>query len=343
MNHLKTGNAYFGAGSYVKYKFGGKELQEFGAYDFGARIYMADIAIWFAVDPMAEQNPGLTPYRYGFNNPVMFTDPNGMLEQALTDKMWALGGTWYNTGDGFENESNIKLGYEGNYLSLNTAMDSPSGGGGGTFIQLPGMTLSGQHNQWGQAFQNAFNAMMKEWNAKSDFAWDRMANAGRYNDGPIQYFGGAGDPFGVWEVGGMALSSSDSRGMNLAAIPLLVMTRNSDDALKLLAAEKGILKAEAKAISKEAVSTNGTLTAGPFASEVYSAVNGHSINFTVAEKAAIKKQGYTLGCHTCGQTTPGTKSGNFILDHQPANALVPNGWPQTFYPQCNIVVLVRVE
>jgi RHS repeat-associated protein len=88
MNHLKTGNAYFGTGSYVKYKFGSKELQEFGAYDFGARMYMSDIGRWFAADPMAEANPGLSVYRYGFNNPIMFTDPNGMLEQAQIDHMW---------------------------------------------------------------------------------------------------------------------------------------------------------------------------------------------------------------------------------------------------------------
>jgi RHS repeat-associated protein len=116
MNHLKTGNAYFGAGSYVKYKFGGKELQEFGAYDFGARIYMADIARWSAVDPMAEQNPGLTPYRYGFNNPVMFTDHNGMLEQALIDGMMSQSGTWYNTGMGFTNSSDaLKIVNANNY------------------------------------------------------------------------------------------------------------------------------------------------------------------------------------------------------------------------------------
>ena len=73
MNHLKMRNAYFGQGSYKNYKFGSKELQEYGAYDFGARIYMADIARWFAVDPMAEENPGPSVYRYGFNNPIMFT------------------------------------------------------------------------------------------------------------------------------------------------------------------------------------------------------------------------------------------------------------------------------
>ncbi|REC70383.1 hypothetical protein DRF57_22220 [Chryseobacterium rhizosphaerae] len=94
------------------------------------------------------------------------------------------------------------------------------------------------------------------------------------------------------------------------------------------------VKAEAKAISKAAVEKNGTLNTGPFAGEGYPAVNGHSRKFTATERKAIKEQGYTLGCHTCGQKNPGTKSGNFILDHQPANALVPNGWPQTFFPHC---------
>ena len=54
---------------------------------------MADIARWSAVDPMAEVNPALTIYRYGFNNPIMFTDPNGMLEQAQINHMWNNSGT----------------------------------------------------------------------------------------------------------------------------------------------------------------------------------------------------------------------------------------------------------
>jgi RHS repeat-associated protein len=97
---------------------------------------------------------------------------------------------------------------------------------------------------------------------------------------------------------------------------------------------KAAAKAEAKAISKDAVEKNGTLTKGPFAGEGHPAKNGKSRNFTAEERKVINEQGYTLGCHTCGQKNPGTKSGNWILDHQPANALVPAGWPQTFYPHC---------
>ena len=61
----------------MKYKFGGKELQEFGAYDFGARIYMADIGRWTGVDPYAERYIKASPYHYGFNNPIFFNDPDG--------------------------------------------------------------------------------------------------------------------------------------------------------------------------------------------------------------------------------------------------------------------------
>ncbi|PVV60692.1 MULTISPECIES: DUF6443 domain-containing protein [unclassified Chryseobacterium] len=77
MNHLKTGNAYFGGGSYKNYKFGKKELQEFGAYDFEARIYWQDLPRMGQMDPLAEKMPSWSPYAYGFNNPIRFVDPDG--------------------------------------------------------------------------------------------------------------------------------------------------------------------------------------------------------------------------------------------------------------------------
>jgi RHS repeat-associated protein len=57
-------------------------------------------------------------------------------------------------------------------------------------------------------------------------------------------------------------------------------------------------------------------------------------NFSTAERAEINRIGSTTGCHTCGTTNPGTRTGNFVPDHQPANALNTSGGPQRLYPQC---------
>jgi RHS repeat-associated protein len=37
-----------------QYKYNGKELQETGMYDYGARFYMPDLGRWGVIDPLAE-------------------------------------------------------------------------------------------------------------------------------------------------------------------------------------------------------------------------------------------------------------------------------------------------
>ena len=66
------------AGIY-NYKYNGKELQETGMYDYGARMYMPDIGRWGVVDPLAELQSPFSPYAYVYNNPIGFNDPTGMV------------------------------------------------------------------------------------------------------------------------------------------------------------------------------------------------------------------------------------------------------------------------
>src|SRR5690606_1704926 len=79
-----------GVGYDNKYKFNGKELDEAtGMYYYGARYYDPRISIFVSADPLAEQAPSWTPYRYRFNNPIMFTDPTGLFETKAEAKQWA--------------------------------------------------------------------------------------------------------------------------------------------------------------------------------------------------------------------------------------------------------------
>ena len=71
--NVLTGNPAY------KYKYNGKELQETGMYDYGARFYMPDIGRWGVSDGKGELYLSKSPYSYANNTPVNAIDPDGNL------------------------------------------------------------------------------------------------------------------------------------------------------------------------------------------------------------------------------------------------------------------------
>ncbi len=68
-----------------KFKYNKKELQsnEFSdgsgldLYDYGSRYYDAQLGTWHSPDALSEKYASMSPYAYGFNNPMLFVDPDG--------------------------------------------------------------------------------------------------------------------------------------------------------------------------------------------------------------------------------------------------------------------------
>uniref|UniRef100_UPI0035BC1744 DUF6443 domain-containing protein n=1 Tax=Mucilaginibacter sp. TaxID=1882438 RepID=UPI0035BC1744 len=67
-------------GTKNNYLYNHKEFQdETNLYDYGARFYDAATARWTTPDPMADKMRRWTTYNYAFDNPVKYTDPDGMI------------------------------------------------------------------------------------------------------------------------------------------------------------------------------------------------------------------------------------------------------------------------
>jgi RHS repeat-associated protein len=84
-----------------RFQFTGHEFDNEVNYGYhGARYYNRDLGRYMSIDPLAAKYPGLSPYVYTADNPIVFIDPSG---KAVEDHYFSADGTYLGSvGEGNE-------------------------------------------------------------------------------------------------------------------------------------------------------------------------------------------------------------------------------------------------
>ena len=89
-DHGNSPNDRSWSGGY-RYGFNGKEVDSEGmgggssTYDYGFRIYNAQLGKFLSVDPLTKEYPWYTPYQFAGNKPIWAIDLDGLEEYYVTD------------------------------------------------------------------------------------------------------------------------------------------------------------------------------------------------------------------------------------------------------------------
>ena len=321
------GRKYPATGGLYRYGFNGKEKEnEVVQYDYGFRIYDARLVRFKSVDPLQKQFPELTPYQFSSNSPIDGVDLDG--RERMDYRL-------INNRDG------------ANHLQFISSGPTKATVGTWPFdrtINVPvhvRIEYKGEHYlfAWGPSRSADLSSYLEKVSFPAPIT---------YNSSDFHNF--LKNPNAAYQSEEDASSAFMHELIVRTAIGLAEESSNSIIASKISNRIGSLRKSTTDAPNDQAISVNGgitetaksntannskpsTLRPGPYAKESIPAKNTAQ-TFTPQERAAINKLGSENGCHTCGAKSPGTKTGNWVPDHQPASAIIPAGTAQVLLPHC---------
>jgi len=154
LKHKGYNNVVTSTNQAQKYTFNGQPFDEslsLNVQEMTFRQYDPAIGRFSGIDRLAALVPSITPYRFGFNNPILWADPTGLIEESVLMDMFNRSGsgrtTWQNDGhSGFSTDDGGYVGYTSDDTAFNA---SP-----GSSTALPEVTVTLGNEQ---SYQNAAN------------------------------------------------------------------------------------------------------------------------------------------------------------------------------------------
>ncbi len=311
-----------------------------GLIALGARYYDASLGRFLSTDPATDDSSAqmANPYSYAGNNPITYLDPTGL---------WSLSSAWNAVKSGVGNAvdwvdehkgliTNIAVG-----IGVGIAIGAVCATGVGCLIAA-GVAAGAAGAAAGYGVDVA--------EGKKDFSWGGLATevgVGAAVGGLTAGIGaglGAGARALANSTAGKAVAAAASKvGTSLANSAAGQAVRAGTSAAagaakaavgKVATAAGKVATAAKSVVAKPKIPATGDdlLKPGPWATRsVPSSGPGKILQ---SEREQLNPIGNESGCHSCGATSPGTKSGNWIGDHQPVSRTVPAGTPQVLYPHC---------
>lgn len=300
----------------VRQRFTGYQKDAETGLDFAeARMYQNQHGRFTAIDPLLASGKSANPqtfnrYVYGLNRPLRMTDPSGLQAGDWYTPVTAAGEVDTSRGYKYIDRGGSTEGYrivsalnkQGQLIGPSTILDdnhvlrfNPNG----PYKPTPNFSDDG----------NSPGILAKLMMSDYDFlGYDTIASDA-YEASSVEQ-----------PADNYAKGAELANPVNVA----LALTPFKFSVVGKAAMEKSL----GGALFDE-ITNVSTLEPGPFGAGSIPARGSGALN--AAEQREINALGEANGCHTCGNTNPGTKSGSFIGDHQQPSAFGP---PTRIYPQC---------